>query len=107
MSWKDQLERELSDVHFSQNEKMQLSADLKSAADSVHLKRSFSDKLRVFWHGSTEIPIPAAGLGLCLVGLGVWVLYSSILGVDQSAAYALLQVGSESIRSISQGVSVI
>jgi len=106
MSLKERLEEELKDVAFSEEQQERLKARLLLAVEVQHAS-GVTSRLKRFWNGSTEIPLPLAVAAAVLVAIGIWGSFYPILSVDQSQAALLLQTAGESVRVINQGVSIL
>jgi hypothetical protein len=106
MPLKKRFEEELKDVFFSMEDQDHLKERLLSEAKKPRTS-GILGRVRAFWHGSVDIPLPAALAAVLLLGVGLWTTYSSLLAVDQTTAALFIKVGSESLQDIRQGVSVL
>jgi len=102
----ERLDAELQDVAFSTEQQQLLKARLLLAGQKQRSRR-FLGRLKEFWHGTTEIPLPVAAAAALLLGVGLCSAFMSVYMVDVSTAAVLLQLGVDSFRTISQGVSVL
>ena len=107
MSLKERLDEELKDVAFSQEQQEQLKARLMLLFPDEQDSKGLMARLKRFWHGSTEIPLPVAAAAVLVLGIGLWSSCYTAFAVDQSQAALLLQAVSLSLQVISQGVSVL
>ena len=106
MPLKDRLDEELQDVVFSKEDQDCLKEQLIYAAKKPRAS-GILECLGTFWNGSVEIPLPAVVAVVFVLGLGLWTTYSTLLAVDQATAALFIKAGSESLRVINQGVSVL
>lgn len=103
---KERFDKELKDVAFSKEDKDRLKRHLADLAKQKK-RPALGERLRQFWHGSIEVPLPAAVAAVVVLGFGLWTAYSNLLAVDPAAAALMIKAGSESYQVITQGVSVL
>ncbi len=106
MSLKARFDEELQDVVFSKEDRARLKDQLVRLAQEQK-RPGLRERLTQFWHGSTEVPLPAAVAVVIIMGLGLWTAYSNLLAVDPAAAALFFKAGSETYQVITQGVSVL